>query len=94
MRKGLVYSFEAVFIASVLLVLFTAVFSMALSSNPNYGLTDSMKVAHDMGQANTSDPPAGFNYSDGCSEGVNLDVYSFNGTADSKKLVCVRGIHE
>lgn len=92
MRKGLIYSLEAVFLASIVLVLFMALATFTFNSSPEYDIMGSMKVAHDMGEVNSSSPPPGFNYSS-CSPGARYgsDIYSFNGTSDEEKLVCVVG---
>lgn len=95
-EKGLIYSLEVVFLASIVLVVFMALATFTFNSNPEYDLMNSMKVAHDMGEANSSSPPKGFNYSDTCTSGTRYGsgIYSFNGTAEEDRMICVVGANE
>lgn len=80
MRKGIVFSVEAVYVVLAVFVVIIALFSFLRHiENPNYDVISSMKIAHDMGEDNTSKPPTGFNFSDCSYIAVNITYYEYEG---------------
>jgi len=60
-QRGVVFTIEA---AYVILIVFSALIvlvgSMHTTTVPNYDTVQTMKVAHDMGENRTANPPPGF----------------------------------
>ena len=58
MRKGLFFSIEAMYLLVAVFVVVVALFySLPMVEQPDYDFISALKVAHDMGQADTSSPP-------------------------------------
>ena len=79
MQRGVVFTVEAVYaVGAVFALLLVFVSFMPITENPNYDIVATLKVAHDMGQENNTNPPTGF-YNDtfGCGTNTtaNLPYY-------------------
>ena len=78
--KGQLFSIEMALIVTAVFIVLLALFSFSHSvDTPNYDLFSSAVVAHDMGEADTSEPPDDF--STACTtHAVTFSYYDYDDT--------------
>lgn len=99
LKRGFIFSTESMYLLiAVFVVVEAIIFFLPNVNQPNYDLISALKVAHDMGQNNTSAPPKvsalGTNYLTGtsCNDEnttvVEISYYEYGGATD--KRVCAK----
>lgn len=90
--KGIVFTIESAYFLILAFVATAAFLSfMTLVDQPDYDVYAALRVAHDMGEENSSNVPQGFNFSVNCTYGsyAVLDYYEFGNDSNVNKQVCV-----